>query len=78
MNELSLQEGLEADAGLLGRVLQGGQQDGHDRLDLRVSAPHKRHTSRFLRVYLLNRNSTVHRTVPYHTVSNRNVQRWTS
>jgi hypothetical protein len=41
MNELCLEEGLEADAGLLGRVLQGGQQDGHDRLDLRVSASHK-------------------------------------
>jgi MOSC domain-containing protein YiiM len=58
MNELCLQEGLQADAGLLGRVLQGGQQDGHDGLDLRVSASHKIHTSTFLRMYFLNRNYT--------------------
>jgi hypothetical protein len=49
MNELCLKEGLEADAGLLGRVLQGGQQDGHDRLDLRVSASHKIHTFKILK-----------------------------
>ena len=36
MDELCLEEGLKADAGLLGRVLQGRQQDGNNRLDLRV------------------------------------------
>jgi hypothetical protein len=41
MNELCLEEGLQADAGLLGWVLQGGQQDGHYGLDLRVSTSYK-------------------------------------
>jgi len=39
---------VKADAGLLGGVLQGGQQDGNDGLDLRVPASNQAFGSIFV------------------------------